>query len=103
MIGGGIGVTPYASILTDLVMEKTSGRYTNIKCEKACFSFKFHLRTLQNLCVKSQEVGINARIYVFYPTVIHDDGSSLLNYKVKCLFSNQQNLLFLNVALIAED
>ncbi|KAJ1347776.1 BLI-3 blue-light-inducible Bli-3 protein [Parelaphostrongylus tenuis] len=37
LIGGGIGVTPYASTLTDLVLETTSGRHHNIKCRKVYF------------------------------------------------------------------
>ncbi|RCN24419.1 hypothetical protein ANCCAN_29885, partial [Ancylostoma caninum] len=34
LVGGGIGVTPYASTLTDLVLETTSGRHHNVKCKK---------------------------------------------------------------------
>lgn len=34
MIGGGIGVTPYASTLMDLVLEKASGNHSGIKCKK---------------------------------------------------------------------
>ncbi|VDN04297.1 unnamed protein product, partial [Thelazia callipaeda] len=34
LIGGGIGVTPYASILIDLVLEKLSHRHSDVKCEK---------------------------------------------------------------------
>ncbi|KHN77089.1 Dual oxidase 1 [Toxocara canis] len=37
LIGGGIGVTPYASTLTDLVLEKSSGKHTAIKCRKVYF------------------------------------------------------------------
>uniref|UniRef100_A0A0K0DSC4 NAD(P)H oxidase (H2O2-forming) n=1 Tax=Strongyloides stercoralis TaxID=6248 RepID=A0A0K0DSC4_STRER len=37
MVGGGIGITPYASILMDLVLNKPSGRHTNIKCKKVYF------------------------------------------------------------------
>uniref|UniRef100_A0A0M3K700 Dual oxidase (inferred by orthology to a D. melanogaster protein) n=1 Tax=Anisakis simplex TaxID=6269 RepID=A0A0M3K700_ANISI len=37
LIGGGIGITPYASTLTDLVLEKSSGKYTDIKCRKVYF------------------------------------------------------------------
>ncbi|WKX98615.1 hypothetical protein Q1695_013921 [Nippostrongylus brasiliensis] len=37
LVGGGIGVTPYASTLTDLVLETTSGRHHNIKCKKVYF------------------------------------------------------------------
>ena len=34
MVGGGIGVTPYASTLTDLVLETSSGKHNNVKCKK---------------------------------------------------------------------
>jgi dual oxidase len=37
MIGGGIGVTPYASTLMDLVTEKASGNHCNIRCKKVYF------------------------------------------------------------------
>ncbi|GMT20614.1 hypothetical protein PFISCL1PPCAC_11911, partial [Pristionchus fissidentatus] len=37
MIGGGIGVTPYASTLMDLVLDKGSGRFNNIRCQKVYF------------------------------------------------------------------
>ncbi|KHJ77438.1 FAD-binding domain protein, partial [Oesophagostomum dentatum] len=37
LVGGGIGVTPYASTLTDLVLETTSGRHHNVKCKKVYF------------------------------------------------------------------
>lgn len=37
MVGGGIGVTPYASTLMDLVLEKTSGNHSYIKCKKVLF------------------------------------------------------------------
>lgn len=44
MIGGGIGVTPYASTLMDLVLERASGNHSGIKCRKvgAKYSFNFH-------------------------------------------------------------
>ncbi|CAJ0580698.1 unnamed protein product, partial [Mesorhabditis spiculigera] len=37
LIGGGIGVTPYASTLTDLVLETSSGKYNLVKCKKVYF------------------------------------------------------------------
>ncbi|KAK5968736.1 FAD-binding domain protein, partial [Trichostrongylus colubriformis] len=37
LVGGGIGVTPYASTLTDLVLETTSGRHHKVKCKKVYF------------------------------------------------------------------
>ncbi|TKR77884.1 hypothetical protein L596_018782 [Steinernema carpocapsae] len=37
MIGGGIGVTPFASTLADLAMETSSGKHTEIRCKKVYF------------------------------------------------------------------
>lgn len=35
MVGGGIGVTPYASILNDLVFGTSTNRYSGVACKKA--------------------------------------------------------------------
>lgn len=35
MVGGGIGVTPYASILNDLVFGTSTNRYSGVSCKKA--------------------------------------------------------------------
>ncbi|PIO73709.1 ferric reductase like transmembrane component [Teladorsagia circumcincta] len=37
LVGGGIGVTPYASTLTDLVLETASAKHHNVKCKKVYF------------------------------------------------------------------
>ncbi|XP_014664293.1 PREDICTED: dual oxidase-like [Priapulus caudatus] len=37
MIGGGIGVTPYASILSDLVYGTSTNRYRGVTCRKVYF------------------------------------------------------------------
>ena len=37
MIGGGIGVTPYASILNDLVFGTSTNRYSGVACKKVYF------------------------------------------------------------------
>uniref|UniRef100_A0A915MH54 NAD(P)H oxidase (H2O2-forming) n=1 Tax=Meloidogyne javanica TaxID=6303 RepID=A0A915MH54_MELJA len=34
MVGGGIGVTPYASTLMDLVLERASGNHSGIRCKR---------------------------------------------------------------------
>jgi hypothetical protein len=34
MVGGGIGVTPYASILNDLVFGTSTNRYSGVSCKK---------------------------------------------------------------------
>lgn len=39
MVGGGIGVTPYASILNDLVFGTSTNRYSGVSCKKVCISF----------------------------------------------------------------
>ncbi|KAK0417047.1 hypothetical protein QR680_012805 [Steinernema hermaphroditum] len=37
MIGGGIGVTPFASTLADLAVETSSGKHSEIRCKKVYF------------------------------------------------------------------
>ena len=37
MAGGGIGVTPYASILNDLVFGTSTNRYSGVACKKVYF------------------------------------------------------------------
>ncbi|KAL7071523.1 hypothetical protein ACQ4LE_009299 [Meloidogyne hapla] len=37
MVGGGIGVTPYASTLMDLVLERASGNHSGIRCKRVYF------------------------------------------------------------------
>ena len=37
MIGAGIGVTPYASILNDLVFGTSTNRYSGVACKKVFF------------------------------------------------------------------
>ncbi|OQR73616.1 dual oxidase-like, partial [Tropilaelaps mercedesae] len=39
MIGGGIGVTPYASILNDLVFGTSTNRYSGVACKKASIRY----------------------------------------------------------------
>merc|ERR1712241_763288 len=36
-VGGGIGVTPYASILNDLVFGTSTNRYSGVACKKVYF------------------------------------------------------------------
>lgn len=45
MVGGGIGVTPYASILNDLVFGTSTNRYSGVACKKVSpvkIPFLFH-------------------------------------------------------------
>ena len=37
MVGGGIGVTPYASVLNDLVFGTSTNRYSGVACKKVYF------------------------------------------------------------------
>lgn len=37
MVGGGIGITPYASILNDLVFGTSTNRYSGVACKKVYF------------------------------------------------------------------
>lgn len=39
MVGGGIGVTPYASILNDLVFGTSTNRYSGVACKKVSTIF----------------------------------------------------------------
>uniref|UniRef100_A0A915PEP6 NAD(P)H oxidase (H2O2-forming) n=1 Tax=Setaria digitata TaxID=48799 RepID=A0A915PEP6_9BILA len=72
LIGGGIGVTPYASILTDLVLEKTSHRHTHIKCEKVYFiwvcpthkNFEWFIEVLRNVEELDKEDLLEIHIFV---------------------------------------
>lgn len=41
MVGGGIGVTPYASTLSDLANEVSAENHSNIRCRKVFDYFKF--------------------------------------------------------------
>lgn len=42
MVGGGIGVTPYASILNDLVFGTSTNRYSGVACKKvSCYKSVF--------------------------------------------------------------
>lgn len=41
MVGGGIGVTPYASILNDLVFGTSTNRYSGVACKKVRSHFSF--------------------------------------------------------------
>ena len=43
MVGGGIGVTPYASILNDLVFGTSTNRYSGVACKKVSYLFYFEI------------------------------------------------------------
>lgn len=49
MVGGGIGVTPYASILNDLVFGTSTNRYSGVACKKV--SLKKNVWQIVNIFV----------------------------------------------------
>ena len=63
MVGGGIGVTPYASILNDLVFGTSTNRYSGVACKKVYFLwicpshryFEWFIDVLRSVivCIKS--------------------------------------------------
>lgn len=51
MVGGGIGVTPYASILNDLVFGTSTNRYSGVACKKVSKPYIF-LQLFSKVTVK---------------------------------------------------
>jgi len=51
MVGGGIGVTPYASILNDLVFGTSTNRYSGVACKKVCIDLVFYNKQVINFTV----------------------------------------------------
>jgi predicted ferric reductase len=49
MVGGGIGVTPYASILNDLVFGTSTNRYSGVACKKVCTDLMHKLYLVHKL------------------------------------------------------
>jgi predicted ferric reductase len=52
MVGGGIGVTPYASILNDLVFGTSTNRYSGVACKKVCNDLMLYNKQFINLMHK---------------------------------------------------
>jgi Flavodoxin reductases (ferredoxin-NADPH reductases) family 1 len=52
MVGGGIGVTPYASILNDLVFGTSTNRYSGVACKKVCTDLLLYNKQFINLMHK---------------------------------------------------
>lgn len=48
MVGGGIGVTPYASILNDLVFGNSTSRYSGVACKKVCNTLMLYDKQIIN-------------------------------------------------------
>ncbi|GIY32341.1 dual oxidase [Caerostris darwini] len=61
MVGGGIGVTPYASILNDLVFGTSTNRYSGVACKKVYFpvdlSFSSPFRVVHRCPTRRGEEG----------------------------------------------
>ncbi|KAI6201072.1 NAD(P)H oxidase (H(2)O(2)-forming) [Aphelenchoides besseyi] len=77
MVGGGIGVTPYASTLMDLVTEKASGNHCNIRCKKVYFlwicpthkNFEWFVDVLKN--VENLDTKGMLEVHVFVTQFFH--------------------------------
>lgn len=77
MIGGGIGVTPYASILNDLVFGPSSNRYTGVANKKVYFiwicpshrSFEWFIDVLKE--VESRDVTNVLEMHIFITQFFH--------------------------------
>jgi predicted ferric reductase len=52
MVGGGIGVTPYASILNDLVFGTSTNRYSGVACKKVRNDLMLYNKQFINLMHK---------------------------------------------------
>jgi predicted ferric reductase len=52
MVGGGIGVTPYASILNDLVFGTSTNRYSGVACKKVCNTLMLYSKQIINVMHK---------------------------------------------------
>ena len=48
MVGGGIGVTPYASTLMDLVLERASGNHSGIRCKRVRYKINYKKKFFLN-------------------------------------------------------
>jgi len=77
MIGAGIGVTPYASILNDLVFGTSTNRYSGVACKKVYFlwicpshrSFEWFIDVLRE--VEQKDVTKVLEIHIFITQFFH--------------------------------
>lgn len=65
MVGGGIGVTPYASILNDLVFGTSTNRYSGVACKKV------GVHIFSNLVVTYRTLEHYTLILQAFPVKIH--------------------------------
>ncbi|CAD6199146.1 unnamed protein product [Caenorhabditis auriculariae] len=72
LVGGGIGVTPYASTLSDLVLQTTSGRYNTVRCKKVYFlwvcpthkNYEWFVDVLKNVEEHDEQNVLETHIFV---------------------------------------
>lgn len=77
MVGGGIGVTPYASILNDLVFGTSTNRYSGVACKKVYFlwicpshrSFEWFIDVLRD--VEKKDVTNVLEMHIFITQFFH--------------------------------
>ncbi|KAK6618258.1 hypothetical protein RUM44_002709 [Polyplax serrata] len=77
MVGGGIGVTPYASILNDLVFGTSTNRYSGVACKKVYFLwicpshkyFEWFIDVLRD--VEKKDVTNVLEIHIFITQFFH--------------------------------
>ncbi|XP_043195793.1 dual oxidase-like [Amphibalanus amphitrite] len=77
MVGGGIGVTPYASILNDLVFGTSTNRYSGVSCKKVYFlwicpshkSFEWFIDVLRD--VEKKDVTQVLEMHIFITQFFH--------------------------------
>ncbi|KAK5639843.1 hypothetical protein RI129_010654 [Pyrocoelia pectoralis] len=77
MVGGGIGVTPYASILNDLVFGTSTNRYSGVACKKVYFlwicpshkHFEWFIDVLRD--VEKKDVTSVLEIHIFITQFFH--------------------------------
>ena len=77
MVGGGIGVTPYASILNDLVFGTSTNRYSGVACKKVYFlwicqshrQFEWFIDVLRE--VERKDVTNVLEIHIFITQFFH--------------------------------
>ncbi len=77
MIGAGIGVTPYASILNDLVFGTSTNRYSGVACKKVYFlwitpshrSFEWFMDVLRD--VERKDVTDVLEMHIFITQFFH--------------------------------
>ena len=77
MVGAGIGVTPYASILNDLVFGTSTNRYSGVACKKVYFlwitpshrSFEWFMDVLRD--VEKKDVTNVLEMHIFITQFFH--------------------------------